>query len=65
MTLERLIALSLIACTDPCIYQKDGYCTLSRAVSGGYPSETRPCVHFLPNWPEPPLDQPTRTKRPS
>lgn len=40
--------MSLIACTDPCVYQKDGYCSLSRAVSGGYPTETQTCVHFLP-----------------
>lgn len=40
--------MSLIACTDPCVYQKDGYCSLSRAVSGGYPSERQSCVHFLP-----------------
>ncbi len=40
--------MSLIACTDPCVYQKDGYCSLSRSVSGGYPTETRSCVHFLP-----------------
>jgi hypothetical protein len=40
--------MSFIACTDPCVYQKDGYCSLSRAVSGGYPSETQHCVHFLP-----------------
>lgn len=40
--------MSLIACTDPCIYQKDGYCSLSRAVSVGYPTEHQSCVHFLP-----------------
>lgn len=40
--------MSLIACTDPCIYQSDGYCTLSRAVSAGCPSEDLSCVHFLP-----------------
>lgn len=40
--------MSLIACTDPCIYQKDGYCSLSRAASGGYPSDKQSCVHFLP-----------------
>jgi len=40
--------MSLIACTDPCVYQKDGYCSLSRAVSAGYPSEDQSCVHFLP-----------------
>ncbi|MDF2839068.1 MAG: hypothetical protein K0S60_771 [Evtepia sp.] len=40
--------MSLIACTDPCVYQKDGYCSLSRAVSGGYPTERQSCVHYLP-----------------
>jgi len=40
--------MSLIACTDPCVYQKDGYCSLYRAVSGGYPSAQQSCVHFLP-----------------
>ncbi len=40
--------MSLIACIDPCIYQEDGYCQLSRAVSAGCPSEEQACVHFLP-----------------
>lgn len=39
----------MIPCTDPCIYQQDGCCTLSRAVSGGQPSRERSCVYFLPN----------------
>lgn len=38
----------MIPCTDPCIYQQDGCCTLSRAVSGGSPSRERNCVYFLP-----------------
>lgn len=40
--------MSLIACTDPCVYQKDGFCTLSRAVSTGSPTRERSCIHFLP-----------------
>ncbi|MGM9578683.1 MAG: hypothetical protein ACI3VS_04790 [Evtepia sp.] len=40
--------MSLIPCTDPCIYQQDGRCTLSRAVSGGDPAQLRDCVHYLP-----------------
>lgn len=39
----------MIPCTDPCIYQQDGCCTLSRAVSGGHPSQEQSCVYFLPN----------------
>ncbi len=39
--------MSLIACTDPCIYQKDGYCSLSRAASIGRPG-SRGCVNFVP-----------------
>lgn len=38
----------MIPCTDPCIYQQDGCCTLSRAVSGGHPSQEQSCVYFLP-----------------
>ena len=40
--------MSLIPCKDPCIYQEDGRCRLSRAVSAGYPTDLRPCVHYLP-----------------
>ena len=39
--------MSLIACTDPCVYQKDGYCSLSRAASAGSPGKSG-CVHFVP-----------------
>ena len=39
--------MSLIACTDPCIYQKDGYCQLSRAASAGE-SGCSGCVNFVP-----------------
>lgn len=39
--------MSLIACTDPCVYQKDGYCSLSRAASAGEPGQSK-CVNFVP-----------------
>lgn len=39
--------MSLIACTDPCVYQKDGYCSLSRAASTGELGKSR-CVNFVP-----------------
>lgn len=39
--------MSLIACTDPCVYQKDGYCSLSRAASLG-DVHHRGCVNFVP-----------------
>jgi hypothetical protein len=39
--------MSLIACTDPCVYQKDGYCALSRAVSIGAPGQ-HGCMNFVP-----------------
>ena len=42
--------LSLIACTDPCVYQKEGYCSLSRAASAGEPGQSR-CINFVPTQP--------------
>ena len=39
--------MSLIACTDPCVYQKDGYCSLSRAASFGEPGSSG-CINFVP-----------------
>ena len=39
--------MSLIACTDPCVYQKDGRCSLSRAASSGEPGQSK-CVNFVP-----------------
>ena len=39
--------MSLIPCLDPCVYQWDGYCSLSRASSGGCPGG-RGCVNFVP-----------------
>ena len=48
--------MSLIACTDPCIYQKEGYCSLSRAVSLGTPGRGG-CVHFVPVRAERPSQQ--------
>lgn len=42
------IFVSLIACTSRCVYQQDGYCALQRAGSCGMPSESEPCVNFVP-----------------
>ena len=39
--------MSLIPCLDPCVYQKDGYCSLSRAASSGSPGH-KGCVNFVP-----------------
>ncbi len=39
--------MTLIPCTDPCIYQQEGLCALDRACSAGLPG-TAGCVHFLP-----------------
>lgn len=39
--------MSLIVCTDPCVYQKDGYCSLSRAASSGEMGASG-CVNFVP-----------------
>ena len=39
--------MSLIACTDPCVYQKDGRCSLSRAASMGEAGQSG-CVNFVP-----------------
>jgi len=38
----------LIACTDACVYQQDGYCTLERAASCGLPGPENTCVNFIP-----------------
>lgn len=42
-----MMILSLIACTDPCVYQKDGLCSLSRAASPGLAIHGA-CVNFVP-----------------
>ena len=39
--------MNLIPCTDPCLYQREGQCTLARAASGG-DSAAGGCLHFLP-----------------
>ncbi len=40
--------MSLIGCTSDCLYQKDGYCQLKRAMSSGRPSQEHPCVNYVP-----------------
>ncbi len=42
-----MVFMSLIACTDPCVYQQDGRCSLARAASGGGSGLSR-CVNFVP-----------------
>ena len=42
--------MSLIFCTDPCVYQKDGCCTLVRAASSGEAARSG-CVNFVPAQP--------------
>jgi hypothetical protein len=40
--------MSLIVCTGDCLYQRDGYCTLERAMSSGEPTGEHPCVNYVP-----------------
>ena len=40
--------MSLIPCTDHCIYQQDGYCSLSRAASCAVSGTAVGCVNFVP-----------------
>lgn len=40
--------MSLIPCTDQCIYQEDGYCSLSRAASCAVTGQAAGCVNFVP-----------------
>lgn len=44
--------MSLIVCTAPCVYQADGYCRLSRALSAGVSSD-QGCVNYVPAHTEP------------
>ena len=45
--LPEVLPMSLIQCTDPCVYQLDGRCTLVRAASQGQ-SGRLGCVNFVP-----------------
>ena len=40
--------MSLISCTDNCVYQQDGYCSLSRAASCAEPGCSANCVNYVP-----------------
>ena len=40
--------MSLIGCTNDCLYQQDGYCLLERAMSSGEASDKVPCVNYVP-----------------
>lgn len=39
--------MSLIACTESCIYQQDGCCKLSRAASCASPGSAVGCVNYV------------------
>jgi len=39
--------MSLITCTDACVYQEEGYCRLEQAASSGQMSVSAGCVHFV------------------
>lgn len=40
--------MSLITCTNDCVYQEDGYCYLERIASCGKPEAANDtCVHFV------------------
>ena len=39
--------MSLIACTEACVYQQDGCCHLSRAASCASPGSAVGCVNFV------------------
>lgn len=40
--------MSMIPCTQNCVYQKDGLCALKQAMSTGYPDSEHPCVNYVP-----------------
>ena len=48
---RKVCPMNLIPCTDPCIYQRDGRCTLPRAGSGGFPQATMDASIFFPRRP--------------
>ena len=37
-----------IPCTDNCLYQSDGMCTLDHCTVPGHPDQSHPCVHYVP-----------------
>ena len=39
--------MSMIPCTQSCIYQMNGQCILIRSMSPGF-STSNACVHFIP-----------------
>lgn len=39
--------MSLIPCTEACVYQQDGCCRLARAASCASPGSAAGCVNFV------------------
>jgi hypothetical protein len=46
--MKRSGAVNLIACTNNCIYQQNGCCSLDRAASGGVTDKNAGCIHYVP-----------------
>lgn len=41
--------MTLIPCTNDCLYQADGYCALEQAATSSLPqSAAGPCVNYVP-----------------
>ena len=55
----------MIPCTDTCFWQQDGVCTLdTRDNAIGQPSDSHPCLHYVPIVPEPAAATPGRYSPP-
>lgn len=50
--------MTLISCTQDCLYQRDGYCALERAITNIKTVPNDFCVNFTPK------QQPVRSERP-
>ena len=45
---KPVVFMSIIACTEQCQHQEDGYCMLQRVSQCGRPTLQNTCVDFLP-----------------
>lgn len=44
-----VIKMNVIPCIHPCLYQKEGCCTLTQATSNGKSGIVSDCAYFLPS----------------
>ena len=42
----------MIACSDPCIYQMEGVCTLDHITAAEGKISSSGCIHYVPQEPE-------------